>query len=66
MDTLPKRIINIRITAEEDHLLSDYCAATGRTRTDVLREKIRSLRDEMQPEAAKRRAAKAKKGGDKQ
>lgn len=37
------RLINLRVPAEEDALLSAYAERTGRTRTDVLRECIRGL-----------------------
>ena len=42
-----KKLINIRVTAEEDALLTSYAEATGRTKTDVVRELIRSLRKKL-------------------
>jgi uncharacterized protein (DUF1778 family) len=50
-----KRLINVRVSAEEDALLAAYAERTGRTRTDVLRELIRSLKRKLQ--AIERRAA---------
>jgi uncharacterized protein (DUF1778 family) len=42
-----KRLINLRVSAEEDALLAAYAERTGRTRTDVLRELIRGLQRRM-------------------
>jgi hypothetical protein len=39
-----KRLVNVRVTPEEDGLLTEYAAVTGRTRTEILRELIRSLK----------------------
>jgi hypothetical protein len=39
-----KKLINFRATTEEDTLLTYYAKLTGRTKTEVLREQIRSLR----------------------
>jgi predicted DNA-binding protein len=36
--------IDIRLPKGEKQILDDYCEAAGRTRTDVLREFIRSLK----------------------
>jgi hypothetical protein len=38
-----KRLMNFRLTEEEAAILAAYCARTGRTQTDVLRELIRQL-----------------------
>lgn len=40
---MTKVLINIRIEESEDELLEAYCQQTGRTKTDVLKEYIRSL-----------------------
>ncbi len=40
---MAKVLINIRIEEKEDEILKSYCQQTGRTKTDVLREYIRSL-----------------------
>lgn len=40
---MAKVLINIRIEESEDELLEAYCKLSGRTKTDVLREYIRSL-----------------------
>jgi predicted DNA-binding protein len=42
-----KKLINIRVTAEEDALLTSYAEATGRTKTDIVRELIRSLKKKL-------------------
>ncbi|MEW5860681.1 MAG: ribbon-helix-helix protein, CopG family [Cyanobacteriota bacterium] len=39
----PKREITIRVTQEEFELLEKVCEKTGRTKTEILRELIRSL-----------------------
>lgn len=39
----PKREITIRVTQEEFDLLEKVCEKTGRTKTEILRELIRSL-----------------------
>jgi predicted DNA-binding protein len=36
--------VDIRIPEVEFQLLEDYCKLTGRTKTDVLRDLIRSLK----------------------
>jgi hypothetical protein len=38
-----KRLINVRVTDGEDALLTAYAERSGRTKSDVLRELIRSL-----------------------
>ena len=53
-----KRLINFNATAAEDALLTAYAAQTGRTKTDLLREFIRSL--EVRPKKANTKRAKAK------
>lgn len=40
---MAKILINIRIEEKENAVLEAYCQQTGRTKTDVLREYIRSL-----------------------
>jgi predicted DNA-binding protein len=35
--------LNIRIPDKESDILEAYCARTGRTKTDVVREFLRSL-----------------------
>lgn len=42
-----KKLINIRVSVEEDKLLTSYAEETGRTKTDVIRELIRSLRKKL-------------------
>ena len=62
-----KRLLNFRMTAEEDAILAAYCERFGRTRTDVLREFIRGLAQQTAPSrrpairrpSAKRKAAPA-------
>jgi uncharacterized protein (DUF1778 family) len=43
-ETVTKRLINVRVTLEEDEILTRHAAQTGRSRTDVIRELIRSLK----------------------
>jgi hypothetical protein len=38
-----KRLLNFRVTDAEFDILTDYCARTGRTQTDVVRELVRQL-----------------------
>ncbi len=38
-----KREITIRVTEQEFAMLESHCQAVGRTKTDILREFIRSL-----------------------
>ena len=45
--TVTKRLINVRVTHEEDKLLARYAAATGRTRTEIIREFIRALKHDV-------------------
>jgi hypothetical protein len=54
-----KRLINFNATEAEDALLTAYAKETGRTKTDVLRELIRSL--EPPPKRAKRVKAKSRR-----
>jgi hypothetical protein len=42
-----KILINVRIEEKEDALLEAYCNLHGRTKTDVIREYIRSLSKKM-------------------
>lgn len=45
---MPKQpSITILVPETEKDLLEDYCAATGRNQTDVLRAYVRSLVDEL-------------------
>nr|WP_211173121.1 ribbon-helix-helix protein, CopG family [Brasilonema bromeliae] len=39
--------IDLRVTQTELELLDEYCQLTGKNRTDVLREFIRSLKKKM-------------------
>ncbi|NMG07584.1 ribbon-helix-helix protein, CopG family [Brasilonema sp. UFV-L1] len=39
--------IDLRVTQAELELLDEYCQLTGKNRTDVLREFIRSLKKKM-------------------
>jgi len=56
-----KRLLNFRMTQEEDAILAAYCERLGRTRTDVLREFIRSLAQQSSPLRRPRSPAKAKR-----
>jgi hypothetical protein len=57
-----KRLLNFRMTGEEDAILAAYCERLGRTRTDVLREFIRSLAQQSSPPRRRPRVpAKAKR-----
>jgi predicted DNA-binding protein len=38
-----KREITIRVTEQEFSMLENHCQAVGRTKTDILREYIRTL-----------------------
>lgn len=38
-----RRLINVRVTADEDAALTEHAAKAGRTKTDIIRELIRSL-----------------------
>lgn len=44
---MAKILINIRIEEKENAVLEAYCQQTGRTKTDVLREYIRSLSEKV-------------------
>ena len=44
---MAKTLINIRIEEKENAVLEAYCQQTGRTKTDVLREYIRSLSEKV-------------------
>jgi len=41
---LSDRVLNVRLPANEVDLLEAYCLQTNRTKTDVVRELVRSLR----------------------
>lgn len=38
-----KQLINVRVTAEEADILSEYAELTGQTQTDIVRQAIRAL-----------------------
>jgi len=40
---MTKKIINFRITPKEDEILTEYARATDRSKTDIIRELIRTL-----------------------
>jgi hypothetical protein len=44
-----KKRLDFRIEEFEFQILEDYCEAIGRTKTDVLRELIRSLKTKKKP-----------------
>ena len=44
-----KRRLDFRIEEFEFEILEDYCNAVGRTKTEVLRELIRSLETKKKP-----------------
>jgi uncharacterized protein (DUF1778 family) len=44
---MPKVQLNLRIEESEMFLLAKYAKLTGRTRTDILREMIRSLQNRL-------------------
>lgn len=46
MNKLTKRL-NFRLTEDEYELLEQYCSATVRSKNDVLRELIRTLKRKM-------------------
>lgn len=54
------KMLNIRLTESEFLLLTRYAAATGRTKTEIVREFVRSLEQKPAREAKveKTRAAK--------
>jgi len=41
---MQKRTLNIRLTQDEEDLLAAYSIKTGRTKTDIIRAFIRSLK----------------------
>ena len=41
---MAKKLINVRVTLEEEAILTEYATRTERRKTDILRELIRSLR----------------------
>lgn len=41
---MAKRLINMMVTIEEDALLVAYAKQEGRTKTEIVREMIRSLK----------------------
>jgi len=44
-----KKRLDFRVEDWESKILEEYCNATGRTKTDVLREFIRSLSKKKKP-----------------
>lgn len=44
---LSDRVLNVRLPANEVDLLEVYCLQANRTKTDVVRELVRSLRRKM-------------------
>jgi hypothetical protein len=44
-----KKRLDFRIEEFEFEILEEYCHAVGRTKTDVLRELIRSLKTKKKP-----------------
>jgi predicted DNA-binding protein len=44
-----KKRLDFRIEEFEFEILEEYCNATGRTKTDILRELIRSLKTKKKP-----------------
>jgi predicted DNA-binding protein len=44
-----KKRLDFRIEEHEFQVLEEYCKAVGRTKTDVLRELIRSLKSKKNP-----------------
>ena len=44
-----KKRLDFRIEEFEFEILEEYCNAVGRTKTDVLRELIRSLKSKRKP-----------------
>jgi len=45
---MAKKLINMMVTTEENALLASYARQTGRTKTDVIRELIRSLKSKIE------------------
>jgi len=48
-DILMKKRLDFRIEEFEFEILEEYCNSVGRTKTDVLRELIRSLKSKRKP-----------------
>jgi hypothetical protein len=44
-----KKRLDFRVEEYELQILEDYCSEVGRTKTDVLRELIRSLKTKRKP-----------------
>jgi hypothetical protein len=44
-----KKRLDFRVEEFELEILEEYCKAVGRTKTDVLRELIRSLKNKKKP-----------------
>ena len=44
-----KERLNLFATSEEKKILEEYCKKTGRSMTDVVRELIRGLKDNIKP-----------------
>jgi hypothetical protein len=48
-EAIMKKRLDFRIEEFEFEILEEYCQAVGRTKTDVLRELIRSLKSKKKP-----------------
>ena len=51
---VPQKVVTIRVPENEFRLLARYAAETGRTKTDLLREFIRSLEGMAREQKAKK------------
>ncbi len=47
--SLMKKRLDFRLEEYELEILEDYCKAVGRTKSDVLRELVRSLKTKKKP-----------------
>ena len=55
-----EKTLNVRLPESEFLLLARYAAETGRTKTDVVRELLRSLEQKLPPEAKLKKPKAAK------
>jgi predicted DNA-binding protein len=55
-----EKTLNVRLPESEFLLLAHYAAETGRTKTDVVRELLRSLEQKLAPEAKLKKPKAAK------
>ena len=46
---LSDKVLNVRLPSNEMRLLEDYCQQSNRTKTDVIRELVRSLKRKTLP-----------------